>query len=1144
MKKFYKISLSVIVMLLCLLHDGFSQKRMHRNINDANAGYLCDIRQYWEFPDQITAYSGATYSVNKYTLDKVVLSQQDRDGQWEQVDEQNYFSSGTYEIWNNLESSYIGRIAKVKISAVAHYDSNPNIPTDNGEKLVTRTYNLYPMADITWEFDLIKLCAGNTAKINVRVGSGISIFDYDYWRNSVSVEGLNYHEELSLESLSFKKGEAIVEVRANDVKKGIKQIDFKDNIKLTSNRIPDKMWYQGWNSMSAENAVKFYPKIPDLMSGYYDKGDITKPSGVETFNEWVTFKMTKSLDKYSEIFQWTTTADYDETLYSGLKNKEYLVDFKPATTTEKIYLKTENHCYSKTHGYVEVQLKAEPLQASKPEGKTSVCGNGSNTTYTTSADYASSYTWDISPDSAGTISEGTVNWNNEYKGNVYIKAKGVNQYGSGSWSETLKVNVDNVPKKPNQPDGVNDICQDYGISEYTIPALDNATSYDWEIMPDTAASLNINGKSVQVEWSGDFYGQAEIKARGVNSCGNGEFSEALTINVNPTPVLLEDIKGDENICNTFEKQYVVSYKHANAYNWSLEPNEGNVIDNGNDTIKIDIDNSYEGEIKLKVQPSNYCGDGTQTTKTINVQGVYNVGDQLPIGNYDACQNDTNIFEISSVNEGIGYEYKVRPSHAYDTVINKQDTLGFVDWQDGYSGSAYVSYRVENRCGLGSYSNEREVTVNPLPGKASKPMGSVEVCQGSNEINYTTSGASEATGFDWKVIPDSAGSSSGNQEGVLVDFANDYNGKAKITVRGVNDCGVGEFSDTLEVTVKPLPEKPILVSDNSNICKGDSSIIEVSSNYATSYEFSLSEDVGEKISYKDTLEIIWNDSFTGQVEVKVRGKNDCGLGKWSENEIININSYPDVSLILNKAKFCPYDKAIELTGGKPLGGNYYVDGNVVDSIKPDNLDQGNHSLKYYYTDENNCQNWDSTGFYVDEIKAGFTSNVKEIQEGQKIEFYNNSVNANEMTWKFGDGSFTSHEENPDHYYYENGKYDVQLDIESKIGCKDSMIKENYVVVLNTNSDDGEDDSTETAINIISKKIRVYPNPARNNLKIDYEGSNMLNYSLYNIKGIKYKSGIIYQNKKTINVNGFEKGIYLLKIKNEQGEIITRKKIMVL
>jgi PKD repeat protein len=60
------------------------------------------------------------------------------------------------------------------------------------------------------------------------------------------------------------------------------------------------------------------------------------------------------------------------------------------------------------------------------------------------------------------------------------------------------------------------------------------------------------------------------------------------------------------------------------------------------------------------------------------------------------------------------------------------------------------------------------------------------------------------------------------------------------------------------------------------------------------------------------------------------------------------------------------------------------------------------------------------------------------------FYNNSINAIEYIWDFGDGS-TSTEENPTHTYLTPGNYTLTLYVSSAEGCRDTLVRESLIEV---------------------------------------------------------------------------------------------------
>ena len=60
---------------------------------------------------------------------------------------------------------------------------------------------------------------------------------------------------------------------------------------------------------------------------------------------------------------------------------------------------------------------------------------------------------------------------------------------------------------------------------------DKTCEYIWSLEPEQAGSITANGKEASVAWDKDFRGQASVKVKMMDDCGESELSEALNIEV-------------------------------------------------------------------------------------------------------------------------------------------------------------------------------------------------------------------------------------------------------------------------------------------------------------------------------------------------------------------------------------------------------------------------------------------------------------------------------------------------------------------------------------------------------------------------------------------------------------------------------------
>jgi len=116
------------------------------------------------------------------------------------------------------------------------------------------------------------------------------------------------------------------------------------------------------------------------------------------------------------------------------------------------------------------------------------------------------------------------------------------------------------------------------------------------------------------------------------------------------------------------------------------------------------------------------------------------------------------------------------------------------------GSYDVSLSISDGTDTHTINMEDYIAVNAVPSQASIPSGDTSVNTGISPLiyEYETSGAENADAYSWELLPVDAGSVTGNGQTATVEFTDTWVGIATLKVKGVNDCGDGEFSDSLEI----------------------------------------------------------------------------------------------------------------------------------------------------------------------------------------------------------------------------------------------------------------------------------------------------------------------------------------------------------
>jgi hypothetical protein len=107
----------------------------------------------------------------------------------------------------------------------------------------------------------------------------------------------------------------------------------------------------------------------------------------------------------------------------------------------------------------------------------------------------------------------------------------------------------------------------------------------------------------------------------------------------------------------------------------------------------------------------------------------------------------------------------------------------------------TTYFVQVNDGYNLVTDSVEVVVKALPAQAGKPSGpdTVDLYYVTNSI-YSTTGAADATTYQWELLPVGAGVVSGTDTSANVNWNSSFLGEASIHIRGINGCGGGFWSE--------------------------------------------------------------------------------------------------------------------------------------------------------------------------------------------------------------------------------------------------------------------------------------------------------------------------------------------------------------
>jgi gliding motility-associated-like protein len=189
-----------------------------------------------------------------------------------------------------------------------------------------------------------------------------------------------------------------------------------------------------------------------------------------------------------------------------------------------------------------------PLEAGTISGDKEVCVGQNGVTYiVTTVTHASNYIWNYSGTGAtftGNSDSVIVDFaDNATSGDLTVA--GINFCGSGPQSAIFPIHIETLPLAPGNIIGDTEVCKNRIGITYTLPIIENATSYVWNY-GGRWATIYGSSNSIHIYFA-DNATSGYLTVNGKNSCGIGAISEEFPITVNSC----DSITNILNIPNSF-----------------------------------------------------------------------------------------------------------------------------------------------------------------------------------------------------------------------------------------------------------------------------------------------------------------------------------------------------------------------------------------------------------------------------------------------------------------------------------------------------------------------------------------------------------------------------------------------------------------
>ncbi|MEJ5302788.1 MAG: PKD domain-containing protein [Bacteroidales bacterium] len=432
--------------------------------------------------------------------------------------------------------------------------------------------------------------------------------------------------------------------------------------------------------------------------------------------------------------------------------------------------------------------------------QTIICENNSVNFTDNSTNNPTSWSWSFPGGTPSSSTQQNPSVTYTTTGTYDVSLTASNQYGSGSLTKTSYITVNPVPGVPGTPTGNSQLCQGSSPTSYTTTGTPAALNYVWSLEPASAGTISGNGIVATITWNSSFIGTASLKVKGTNNCGEGPWSAPLNINVDIAPLQPNQPSGPDYICqDSPNTEYLTDpVVGATSYEWAVEPaNAGNIT--GVWTMGVvDWDPAFSGAAQIKVKAINSCGvSNWSVARAVTVEALPTAFNTTGGGNL--CPGGTGLpVTLNGSQLNVNYTLYLDGVSTGTTLPGTGNVLTFNNLtQPGTYTIMGVSL---NGC-QNSMNGSAQIVLLELAGQAGTPTGPSYIYIPLTPVSeYLTSGASNATSYEWNLEPSNAGTIAGNGTVASVSWNTLFMGQALLKVRGLNECGPGPYSEALNITL--------------------------------------------------------------------------------------------------------------------------------------------------------------------------------------------------------------------------------------------------------------------------------------------------------------------------------------------------------
>ena len=336
------------------------------------------------------------------------------------------------------------------------------------------------------------------------------------------------------------------------------------------------------------------------------------------------------------------------------------------------------------------------------------------------------------------------------------------------------VTVNPLPSSAGSITGTASVTAGQNAIAYSVPAMANATGYNWILPAGASIASGSNTNSITVNFSTSAV-SGNISVAGTNACGSG-VATSFAVSVTPLTPVVSSFSPVSAYSGTTITITGSNFTTATAVSFGGTPAASFVVVNGNIITAI-VTTGATGNVSV----TNPAGTGTRAGFTFLSAPAPAIFSFSPTS---GCPGSA-VITITGSNFTGATAVSIGGTPVSSFTVNSATQITATAGNGG-SGSVLVSTP------SGMAISASAFIMSPLPLADGSITGISTVCQGQTAVSYGVTPIANATGYNWTLPPGASIVSGNNTSSITVNYSSTAS-SGNLRVQGSNACGNGAFS---------------------------------------------------------------------------------------------------------------------------------------------------------------------------------------------------------------------------------------------------------------------------------------------------------------------------------------------------------------